>query len=88
MTGEPHPAALSSIRLAATPDLVTSTTQKWRLFCFTPQKGSVLFPTFTTQRNESGLVTYLDFDRPKFPKSLCNGDFRLVGILACGRILR
>ena len=24
----------------------------------------------------------------KLPKSLCNGDFRFVGILACGRLLR
>ena len=26
--------------------------------------------------------------RPKLPKSLCNGDFRFVGILAFGRVLR
>ena len=46
------------------------------------------FLASSTRGNKSSLDPNIHSDGPKFPKSLCNGDFRFVGILACGRVLR
>ena len=42
----------------------------------------------TTRSNESCFQTNLVFEGENSQKSICNGDFRFVGILACGRVLR